>query len=277
LTAPKLPNFLGIGVPRGGSTWLHSLLAQHPDVFVPRRRKEVHYFDRNHDRGPEWYAKFFADAPDGCLAVGEVTPHYLFSQEAPERISNAGIGRLIVTARNPIDRAFSHYGLRRRLDGFAGNFDDFLEAYPQAVEWGLYARALERYLEHFGREQILILIFEEMFRDVPATRRRIAEFLDVDPERFPADAGFGTVNAGGTPAFPRLSRIMVHIGIQFRRFDMDFVPNLVRKIGISRAVTKNSAPLAPVSESSRERARNRFAADTAAFEVRFGLDLSVWR
>ena len=37
-----LPNFLGIGVPRGGSTWLHALLATHPDVYMPTRdRKSV--------------------------------------------------------------------------------------------------------------------------------------------------------------------------------------------------------------------------------------------
>lgn len=39
-----LPHFLGIGAPRAGTTWLHSMLVQHPDVYLPPI-KEVHYFD----------------------------------------------------------------------------------------------------------------------------------------------------------------------------------------------------------------------------------------
>lgn len=38
------PNFLGIGAPRCGTTWLHKMLEQHPEVWLPPI-KEVHYFD----------------------------------------------------------------------------------------------------------------------------------------------------------------------------------------------------------------------------------------
>ena len=50
-----LPTFLGIGVQRGGSTWLHTLLTSHPDVYLPTRRKEVRFFDRDYERGLKWY------------------------------------------------------------------------------------------------------------------------------------------------------------------------------------------------------------------------------
>jgi hypothetical protein len=42
--ARRIPNFLGVGAPRSGSTWLHMMLARHPEVYVPPI-KEVHYFD----------------------------------------------------------------------------------------------------------------------------------------------------------------------------------------------------------------------------------------
>ena len=54
-----LPNFLGIGVPRGGTTWLHELLSSHSEVYMPTQRKEIHYFDRFYDRGSSWYEDFF--------------------------------------------------------------------------------------------------------------------------------------------------------------------------------------------------------------------------
>ena len=42
-----LPHFLGIGAPRTGTTWLHSNLMRHPDIWMPPM-KEIHYFDRPH-------------------------------------------------------------------------------------------------------------------------------------------------------------------------------------------------------------------------------------
>ena len=38
------PNFLGIGAPRSGTTWLYNMLKQHPQVWMPPI-KELHYFD----------------------------------------------------------------------------------------------------------------------------------------------------------------------------------------------------------------------------------------
>ena len=37
--------FLGIGTQKAGTTWLVKNLQRHPDVWMPRRLKEVHYFD----------------------------------------------------------------------------------------------------------------------------------------------------------------------------------------------------------------------------------------
>ncbi|MDK9557290.1 sulfotransferase [Marinobacter sp. M216] len=40
----SVPDFLGIGAPRSGSTWLNNMLSRHPEIYVPPI-KEVHYFD----------------------------------------------------------------------------------------------------------------------------------------------------------------------------------------------------------------------------------------
>jgi hypothetical protein len=41
----RYPDFICIGAQKGGTTWLDSMLRQHPDVWLPPT-KEVHYFNR---------------------------------------------------------------------------------------------------------------------------------------------------------------------------------------------------------------------------------------
>lgn len=60
----RLPDFLGIGVPRAGATWLHDLLSSHPQVVMPKKRKELNLFDLNFHRGLDWDA--------ACFPVGAV-------------------------------------------------------------------------------------------------------------------------------------------------------------------------------------------------------------
>ncbi len=41
-----MPDFLGIGVQKSATTWLHYQLYKHPQIWLPPR-KELHYFDRS--------------------------------------------------------------------------------------------------------------------------------------------------------------------------------------------------------------------------------------
>lgn len=91
---PVLPNFLGIACFRCGSTWLHHLLDQHPDVFVPRHRREINFFrDGHYHRRLGWYERFFPRGDDACCyqAVGDVGPRYIHGPRSgrPRRCSPA--------------------------------------------------------------------------------------------------------------------------------------------------------------------------------------------
>ena len=97
MTAP-LPDFLGLGTQKGGTTTLHRLLEQHPDVYLPAC-KEVHFFDQNHDAGEGWYRNHFADAEPNQTCE-EITPSYLFHSDVPGRIHNLlPKARLVVLLR----------------------------------------------------------------------------------------------------------------------------------------------------------------------------------
>ena len=101
-----LPDFLGIGAPRSGTTWLGRNLREHPEIFFPER-KELHYFDIQYGRPLRWYAHYFEAA--GGYVKGEITPAYLYISPSRIRFIRQVVPDLktVVLLRNPIERAWS--------------------------------------------------------------------------------------------------------------------------------------------------------------------------
>ena len=110
----RLPNFLGLGVQKGGTTTLQRMLEQHPSVFLSPR-KELHYFSLHYAQGQSWYEHQFCDA-DEVQLCGDITPYYLFHPHAPARVQALlPHARLIVLLRDPVERALSQYFHAKRL------------------------------------------------------------------------------------------------------------------------------------------------------------------
>ena len=62
----RLPDFLGIGTQKGGTTYLHGLLKQHPQVYLAYLKKCT--FSLHYDKGLNWYSHQFdiATADQRC-------------------------------------------------------------------------------------------------------------------------------------------------------------------------------------------------------------------
>lgn len=125
ITSPLrlLPDFIIIGVQKGGTTSLYKYLIQYPCV-ASAFAKEVHFFDNhtrahNFGKGMAWYRSHFVYGlyrsynklvHKQDLITGEASPDYIFDLHAPRRIAATMPGvKLIALLRNPIDRAYSHY------------------------------------------------------------------------------------------------------------------------------------------------------------------------
>jgi hypothetical protein len=118
------PDFVGIGAPRSGTSWLYEVLARHPGLWLPPV-KELHYFDEPLQtkryysylrmrlisgfwirrplsrfdlqyflgrRSDVWYCNLFAPARRRSLLTGEITPAYSTLEEPAldETIGNLG-------------------------------------------------------------------------------------------------------------------------------------------------------------------------------------------
>jgi hypothetical protein len=215
---PRGPDFIGIGAQRTGSSWIYACLYEHPDLCVPL--KEINFFsrERNWSRGFEWYEGISADCPPAALA-GEFSTSYLTDSETPGRIrSRYPAARLIVSLRNPVDRAYSNY-LNDIVAGVvspATGFSEALRSHPEYLEGGRYAHYLSNYLELFPREQLLVSIFDEARRDPLTAVQKIYRFLGVDPAFRPTMLD-RPVGAGRVPRVKWIERSLIDVATAFRR------------------------------------------------------------
>ena len=187
-----LPNFLIIGAQKSATTWLATCLGEHPDVFMYiDETKEIYFFNTLFDKGLAWYESHFENW-SGEAAVGEATPGYISHPLAPKRIRDTlGEIKLIASLRHPVDRAYSAFWHMLRRGRLPLN-TDFCALFRQGDQFeirsrGYYAAQLNRYLEYFPRQKLLILLFEEIFNDSQQTLVDCFKFLEVDPRFEPGN------------------------------------------------------------------------------------------
>jgi hypothetical protein len=188
-----LPNFLIIGSQKSGTTSLYNVLRQHPQVFMPDR-KEVNFFflEAEYQRGPDYYQSYFASVPTQSIAVGEASPGYICHPDAPARIHQLLPDvKLILTVRNPIDRAYSQYWDNRRSLSEHRTFAEVVKLaleptyHPGRLGYfsrGTYLQYIQRYLDYYPPENLLILPFDDLRHSPGSFYGRIFHFLAIDPD-----------------------------------------------------------------------------------------------
>ncbi|NYJ08781.1 sulfotransferase family protein [Petropleomorpha daqingensis] len=208
--AERLPTFFIAGAPKAGTTALHAALATHPGLYLSPVKEPKFYLtggrppDRAHQRGPgdahsarEWiwrrdrYQALFAAAPPD-VPSGESTPLYLYDRDAHRRIAaDIPEARIVLVVRDPVDRAVSNW-VHLRADGLEPEAD-FLpavraEEHRIASGWapfwhyrglGRYGEQLRDLLEHFPREQVLLLRYRQLVDSPQQTLDRVCAFLGV--------------------------------------------------------------------------------------------------
>ncbi len=187
-------SFLGIGAQKAGTTWLHALLRQHPDIGMPEQ-KELHFWDGEALGEPDIAAYLARFAALRGRARGEITPSYAILP--PQRIAliRARLPELVFlyVLRDPIERAWSQAKMdlsRQYRKGLPAGFDThaWFTAHfrsPASLARGDYARCLAHWFAHYPRERFLIGVHEEV-------RRAPRPFLQACARHLGVDEGFYT-------------------------------------------------------------------------------------
>lgn len=182
--ARRLPHVLIIGAKKSGTRALLAFLRVHPSIRASG--PEVHYFDRFYSRGLSWYRSKLPLSLEGQLTV-EKTPAYFTTPGVPARVRmDLPSCRLLLVVRDPVTRALSDYTQSLSKHRARRPFEDlaFVKSSPGLVnsEWGpisggLYARHLQRWLDHFPRSSIHVVSGENLIKDPAAELCRVQEFL----------------------------------------------------------------------------------------------------
>lgn len=190
------PNFFIVGAAKAGTTSLYEYLKQHPQVYMcpikePRFFTQMRYSIElekyiNSERITDEtaYLRLFRDS-ENAKARGEASPDYLMDQATPycikEKVPTA---KIIILLRDPIERAYSHYLHFVRAGVETAPFYEALFAkYAHSyIELGNYYEQVKRYLEVFGPDQVLVLLFEDLKRNPSEFVGRALNFLEVEPE-----------------------------------------------------------------------------------------------
>lgn len=197
-----------VGAQRSGSTYLYHVLSTHPQVLMARpARPEPKFFldGERYALGRQHYEQtYFSAPPPGTRYFGEKSTSYIESPTAARRIQSFyPDARILMILRDPVERAWSNFrfSVEHGLDQL--DFEAALAAEPErlrdatfatsvnpyAYRWrGHYFDFIEDYSRLFNRDQICILIFEEIVGNVAETQN-LYRWLGVDDTVVPASLG----------------------------------------------------------------------------------------
>src|ERR1700761_9239919 len=138
----RLPDFIGVGPPRTGTTWLDRILRNY--VGLPVGLKETQFFAWRYHLGLQWYASHFAGYGGG-YPTGEFGPTYFPLAEARARIrEHMPACRIVITlrepgegvgrrGREPVERFYSHYKMWRKIGVVKASFEEVVDRHEELI------------------------------------------------------------------------------------------------------------------------------------------------
>ena len=181
----SIPDFIGIGAQRCGTSWMAMCFWEHPEIFMPG--KELHFFDRQKNTDvSEYFAKFIQTDK----TQGEFTPDYLSDREAIDLIAeNCPSTKLIVVLRDPAERTMSSFKLykeRGKLEDHITCLDDVYKKGHPTFKKSLYGKQIEYLFSKVDPDNVLVVYYDDI-RDKPQDLlKRVYEFIGVNRDFVPS-------------------------------------------------------------------------------------------
>ncbi len=281
---------------------MYTYLQQHPDVFMPNN-KEPRFHCSDLDSGSEADGKFFIrdeaeylalfDEAGGATRIGEGCIFNLYSTVAAQSIKTMSPdGKIIILLREPVEQMYSFHAVRRRnatenldfaaaLDAEADRRDGRrlpklarnLKMYQYRAV-ASYTDQVARYFDGFGRDNVLVLIYEELRSDTRGAYVRTLDFLGLPR----VDVDLSPANVHRENAVPAIARLLRDPRVEGRARSL-LPRRMHRAAGDARRwlTAVNMRPVArdPLDASLRASLQQEFAPEVARLGQLLGRDLAA--
>lgn len=303
----RKPNFLIIGVPKAGTSSLYMYLKKHPEVFLTSQ-KELHFFSAKklsqNLNGPgdkeafsrviknwESYIKLFKNVKNEKI-IGDISPSYLYFSKSTIPLIKEKLGvntKIIITLRDPIERLHSQFLHKTRLMletkpiELALAYEEKRKKNAYGDFWqykahSLYFENCKNFIDSFGKDNVKIIIFENILSEPQKTVKEIFNFLEVDQNFIPENLD-EVFNKGGYYKKNKLTTYLLkpnlvkqflykHLG----RFIGRIYSNYKNKVLKTHTLQKPIIPDKTVQEL-----KAYFKQDVELLKTKYGLDISKWK
>lgn len=276
-----------IGAQKAGTTFLATLLGQHPEICLADL-KEPDFFTKNWEKGECWYRERFLQAEQQWLL--DASPSYSAAPlsvelsvdgppsrmaAVPQRIAEfAPNARFIYMMRDPVKRTYSAYWHSVRAGDEKRPFAEAIRDGHYLLRMGCYHYQLQRYLDYFDRDRFLLLFFEDFIRHPEQTANACCEWLKLEPlENFEVSDGKNETYTHGQ-LLRLVSRLLASVG--GLRWLSQQAKRIVPHAFLHTVRGTLTNPIPPMSEEDREWLARYFAEPNARLEQVFGLTLPGW-
>jgi hypothetical protein len=293
----KRDMFFCIGAQKSGTTTLHNILSQNPNICLPKE-KETQFFSKTeiNQKGLEYYFKHYFEQRllKKAKILGEIDPSYSFFPGALKRIKNQLSAnyklKFIFVLRNPLNRAFSHYLMSVRRGYEKMEFEDAIEIEEERIKdsfgndhfsyikRGNYLGQIDDFLKGFSEDQILYLVFEEDLKSNPQIAiNKIHQFLGLLPFKYNINL---KSNYSSEPK-SKLVRNFIYEGSILKDFLKKILPfsKILKRIKytveqLNLRPIQNQIPSKKLAEKTW---KTFFEKDISRLETKIGRSLNSWK
>jgi len=263
-----------VGPQKTATTWLYEVLKDNPSVSLPKGVKETFYWERRHKtKDIEWYASHFS----GNSLKTEIGPGCFHDKSALEAIAaNNKDCKIVVTLRDPSERAFSHYLHHVRAARVSGDFRESAEAIPEITEGSRYKKYLPLWIDLFGSSNVLILFQEDIKNCPDKVLKKVCDFLNID-NIYNKDALTAKVYEASSPRSKLLIKTARTVAELMKQYRLYSIVSFFKSAGLKKLMYSSSQETGKLPDELRQELVSYFMEDILYIEKITGRDLSGWK
>ncbi len=297
----KKPNFFVVGAPKSGTTSLYFYLKSHPRIFLPRRKELLFFCDDLHFTFPLLNERQFLEYYSGVTnqtAIGEVSVWNLYSANAARNISQFNPdSRIIIMLRNPVDMLHALHSnhvfnsnetiadfeqaLNAEVDRKAGRqISPVIRCPVEGLfysEVASYAQQVQRYYRFFGKEKVLVILFDDFINSTKEAYNDILRFLEIE-DRYTTE--FKIYNANKTIKSRFLKHVTINPPQWLKATGKVLFPHQSKKrdqlMQLLWKINTKQADKPVIKEDLRLKLSNRFRTEIHDLSKVIDRDLSQW-